>query len=536
METMRADRSRRRPAAAAIPVICLAAVQIVAGCAGGTDLAFEIDPDNPLASSHAAVESLSDSAYVAYLREGLRMVAEGNAWGERLLRFLDEQSRLVPLRRVESTHKDPPGKTFYLAVHPPNPRRPMFYYREEPRALMVPKIPIAQPMAGIILGHELQHAYDAIMQPQVTEKGTTNYAFMELNAYRLAIELANNHTGNAFQAELEKILEEKRYDRKGSYLLYPDRKARARLDALFGPPSPWELGHRTPIYVLGLTFAECENQVERIYATYAFHRRAGIPLPPPGAEWFARPKHAGRDLSSTPGEGIASPIDGKVAGLVEPALPGEKGHGLILEGAGEDEGRTIRILNLSSSLTAGTEVRRGEEIGRAEDPGTYLKGIRPHIHVEVYEQGRRKEAVAFVADRFPDRRETGPVYEGYRFEGSKPLERGFSFEAKREYRNAIEQFEEAQRYPLWEASTSIIYHYIARSHAALGEYEAAAAVQRKLVQRLEMELAYSEGSLPAPQLGLIGTVRDKEALEIWLDHQRRNLNAYEMGLDTLFVY
>ena len=61
-------------------------------------------------------------------------------------------------------------------------------------------------------------------------------------------------------------------------------------------------------------------------------------------------------------------------------------------------------------------------------------------------------------------------------------------------------------------------------------------MQRILVELLEKELTYAEGGLPHSDLGTIGAVPSYEVVEIMLNHHRRNLNAYEQGLDTVFVY
>jgi len=413
----------------------------------------------------------------------------------------------------------------------------MYYFQEDPKALMLPRIPIGQEIAGLIVAHELQHAYDALMFPELTEKGTTNYVIMELNAYRLAMALADNYTDGTFSQELLAGLENNEYKRRNKWVLVPKRSLLNRLDAFFGPPSPWEVGHRYTLFTIGLTYADCANQVERTWATYIFLRMGGVPLPPPGREWFSLPDHMGKDFLYSPGESIESPIEGHVIAHLSDRCINSEWRGMVIEGTGPDEGKAIRILGVDPGIELNIEVQRGEVIGTAQNPRKSFRGVSPHTHIEVYEEGKRTNPWKFLDERWPDRRETYPTRDGnYRSKGSKWLKKGFRFEEDRSYAEAIDCFQEALKWPWWELASTPIYHYIARCHASLGDFEAAANTQRILVDLLEMELEYAKGGIPDVELGVIGACADPDALEIQLGHHRENLDAYERGQDTRFVY
>ena len=453
-------------------------------CAGSS-LEFTLDPDAPLVGSHAAVESLSDSAYVAYIREGLKMVTEGHPWGERLVRFLDEKGKLTSIDQVMATSADPPGNSFWLAVHPPKPNGLMYYFRENPRALMLPRIPIGQVIAGLIFAHELQHAYDAIMFPDLTERGTANYVTMELNAYRLTVLLADHYTDGQFDQILRKGIENREFKRRRKWVLIPKRSLLNRLDALFGPPSPWEVSHRYPIFAFGLTYAECTNQVERNWATYTYLRMAGLPLPEPGSEMFYLPEQRGKDLACTPGESIESPITGQAVLHLQDRYPNSEWKGIILQGTGEDEKITVHILGIDATADVNAEVQRGDIIGVSQNPRASFTGISPHIHVEVYEDKRRINPWNLINERWPEMHEAYPTSSGnYKSKGSRWLKKGFKFEEDRDYASAIECYEEALNWPWWEVASTPIYHYIARCHTNLGNYREAVIAQQLLIHLL----------------------------------------------------
>jgi len=495
--------------------------------------------DAVTAYSHSIVEEMSDEEYISYAREALEMVAVGDAWGERILRFFDEQARYVDERQFRRIREDAPGGGFWLVPYVPEPGVFPYFFQKDPRALRLPRLPMNKVILGLILAHELQHAYDAQMWPALTEAGTSNYVMMEMNACRLAVALVDNYTRGRFMEVIREGIAEGAYDREYEVLLMPSKDLTRRLDELFDDPSPWEAILRYPLYIEGLNFAACHNQVERTYAMYALLLLDGRPLAPPGTEWGSRPVHQGIDLAFRRGESVPSPIEGRVQHQIhDEGLP-DTWSGIVIEGTGDDAGRTVRIIGLSPVLPVDAPVAPGELLGTVQDPREVWKGIKPHLHVEYYVNGMRQDPAWITNRRWTDRTFGHSLAADY-FLKTQDFERriseGSEAERARRYREAINHYQEARSLRIWDHSNLILLHYIARCRACLEEYEQAAETQRILVNRMEKELVYAEGGLPHPDLGTIGAVTPPEMLRIFLEQQRRNLNAYLQGMDTLFVH
>ena len=105
-----------------IPAAVLIAIPALESCAGGGSLGFAISPDAPLIGSHSALDAMSDQEYIAYVREAVAMVTEGDSWGERLLRFMDENSVYIPEREARRKRENPGEQHFWLTVYRPDPR------------------------------------------------------------------------------------------------------------------------------------------------------------------------------------------------------------------------------------------------------------------------------------------------------------------------------------------------------------------------------------------------------------------------------
>jgi hypothetical protein len=296
---------------------------------------------------------------------------------------------------------------------------------------------------------------------------------------------------------------------------------------------------RTATYVLALSYAACENQVERTYATFKVLGMAGGRLAPPGAEWYSRPKHMGEDLTCKVGEEVKSPIDGRIAALLSDGRARSEWKGVLIEGSGRDETKAVRILGIASGLDVGSEVSEGTVLGIAQNPRKSFKGIEPHVHLEYYIDGKARDPLQLVNERWKDRVKAYPMSGGYLFsdhKGAKLIAKGLKLEEERKYGEAIECFRESLDWAWFDLINTPIYHYLARNQANLKDYESAALTQEIMVGLLENELEYSEGAIPSADLGTIGACSNSDVLKIQLDHQRRNLNAYRLRLDTLFVY
>jgi hypothetical protein len=310
----------------------------------------------------------------------------------------------------------------------------------------------------------------------------------------------------------------------------PNDRGRARLDALFGPPSPWELDLRDVLYVTSLSYSQCHNPVERSYATAMFK----------GFDWiFGSPtyEHIGRDLAGEVGESIPSPVTGRVVRIEGPGTLKSPRQGLVLEGTGEDSTLTYRLLGIESDLVAGAEVEAGDALGELQDAKDVAKGAKPFFHIELYEAGKQVDPWDRISRIWPGRSDA----HAFRWaQGNrtlrKTLQKAFEAERDRDYEKAARLFRESLPEPWYESTNTEINHYLARSLANLGDFEGAAAVQREAVRWIEMELAYADGSLPDPELGCVGVAFSKRYLGVYLTHMKANLEAYERGQQTIYVY
>jgi len=466
---------------------------------------------------------------------------EGHPEGEGLLNYLEERAVAIEYRRLQQTRTSPPGRGFWFSTTRPEPGGPLFYFTFEPWAFIVPRIAMGRDFLGLIAAHELRHARDQERWQELMDLNSFHHVIMEQTAYQLTVDLADHCTDGTFSRLVNEGLAHREYKKENRLVLVPKRSLTFRFDALFGPPSPWEISLRTPCYILSLTYATCSSQLERIYATWAFLNWAGYRLDPPGFEWFTEVNHQGIDLRRAADETITSPLFARVERLIEDIAGGTSWQGLVLSGIGSDMSATVRILGIEPTVSPGQTVNIGDQIGRVQKAERIFKNIDPHLHVELYRHGTRENAdatLAFLEKRWDDRR---PITHGlYLYfqshRGLKMLRKAFRHEADRKYDQAAALFERARTEPWWDISPVPIDHYLARAHAAAGDFQAAAAVQEEFIDELVLLLAYSRGSPPGTELGTIGTCAPEILLATRLNHQRENLEAYRRGEDTIWVY
>ncbi len=476
------------------------------------------------------VEAMDDAEYWAYFYQGFAELVEGHGWGERLRDFLSMRASLASVKQIESTNARSRGNAFWVTIHPPSTSGLEYYYRDDLRAIYIPKIPIDPHFGGAIFAHELQHAYDRLMSPETEVINRVNNTFVEMTAYVLSRDLLDHYTKGALRETFRTILERREYKVTADILYRPDKKGRARLERLFGSPSPWETRLRDVLYATGLSYEAADNPVERSYATTLFK----------GFQWLdgaPSTEHAGRDVIAERGDDVRSLISGKVLSHVRPVHLDSEWTGIVIEGAGADSSFAVRLLGLIPTVDVGTELERGDVLGEVVAVDRSLRGVDPYLHIEVYRDGHREDPVKFLSERWPDSREAHPTY---RASGNtdlrKTLEKAFKAEKERDYEEAVEFFEKALPEPWFEVTNTDILHYLARSLVNMAEFERAEECQQLMVALLEKELAYAEGSLPDQELGSIARYMEPAALRIYLTHMKANLEAYRRDQQTVYVY
>ena len=113
--------------------------------------------------------------------------------------------------------------------------------------------------------------------------------------------------------------------------------------------------------------------------------------------------HQGIDLAFRRGESVPSPIEGRVQHQIhDEGLP-DTWSGIVIEGTGDDAGRTVRIIGLSPVLPVDAPVAPGELLGTVvgiidtpahpilqleSEAGEVLFPLAPALVREVREDGR----------------------------------------------------------------------------------------------------------------------------------------------------
>lgn len=247
------------------------------------------------------------------------------------------------------------------------------------------------------------------------------------------------------------------------------------------------------------------------------------------------PFHTGVDVFSKPGEKIYSMIVGKVIRIE--GAENVNWHGIIIKGSDDDSNYTVRILGIKPLIDVEAKVNVRTVLGIAEDPGIDFPGIKPYLHFELYQDGKRIDPTQFVVERLRGRSIIDPaIWIDYNSKINQLVNRAKNLEGERKYFEAINVYMEALKYPSWETTNTYILHYIADNYARLGKFTEAARTQKEMLQKLNYELEYSLGSLPNKSLGVIAAVNTEESLRVLIGNHLMNLKAYEEKKQTYIHY
>jgi len=247
------------------------------------------------------------------------------------------------------------------------------------------------------------------------------------------------------------------------------------------------------------------------------------------------PFHTGVDVFSKPGEKIYSPIVGKVTRIED----GENvnWHGIIIKGSDDDSNYTLRILGIKPLIDVEAKVDARTILGIAEDPSIDFPGIKPYLHFELYQDGKRIDPIKFVAERLRGRSIIdAAIGIDYNSKIIQLVNKAKNLGKEGKYFEAINVYMGALKYPSWETTNTYILHYIADNYAQLGKFAEAVKTQKEMLQRLNYELEYSLGSLPNKSLGVIAAVNNEESLHVLIGNHSMNLKAYEEKKQTYIHY
>ena len=257
--------------------------------------------------------------------------------------------------------------------------------------------------------------------------------------------------------------------------------------------------------------------------------------PTPGRIIDHSPFHTGVDVFSKPGEKIYSPIVGKVIRIE--GAENVNWHGIIIKGSDDDSNYTLRILGIKPLIDVEAKVDARTILGTAEDPSIDFPGIKPYLHFELYQDGKRIDPIKFVAERLRDRSIIdAAVGIDYDSKIIQLVNKAKNLGKEAKYFEAINVYMEALKYPSWETTNTYILHYIADNYAQLGKFTEAVKRQKEMLQRLNYELEYSLGSLPNKSLGVIAAVNTEESLRVLIGNHSMNLKAYEEKKQTYIHY
>lgn len=247
------------------------------------------------------------------------------------------------------------------------------------------------------------------------------------------------------------------------------------------------------------------------------------------------PFHTGIDVFSTPSEKVYSVIVGKILRIESDDKSGWRG--LTIEGTANDAKYTVRMLGIIPIVNEGSEVDLQTAIGVAQDPGTVFPGVKPYLHIEVYQDGKRIDPTNFIAARIKNRPIVHPAAKvGYNLKINDLIAKAKDLEKETKYLEAIDVYLEAMKQPVWETTATYILHYIADNYARLGNFAEAVKTQREMLKTLDYELKYSSGALPDKSLGVIAAVNTEESLRILIANHSANLKAYEESKQTYIHY
>ena len=95
-------------------------------------------------------------------------------------------------------------------------------------------------------------------------------------------------------------------------------------------------------------------------------------------------KHQGFDLIVTPGQKVYAPFKSKLIRQASPYNDDTRFTGVLLQGLDEWSSYTVKIFYMVPTVTIGSEIDRGDQIGQAQAISTkYGSSMLNHIHVEV---------------------------------------------------------------------------------------------------------------------------------------------------------
>jgi len=107
-------------------------------------------------------------------------------------------------------------------------------------------------------------------------------------------------------------------------------------------------------------------------------------------------KHKGLDVACHSGQKVLSPVDGIVTkvGFAYSKMYLSKNHYRFVE-IEVNENVRIRIFYIEPFVATGHTVLKGQWIGSQQALGGIYGGITEHIHIEFWDNGKRKNPIGF---------------------------------------------------------------------------------------------------------------------------------------------
>lgn len=111
-------------------------------------------------------------------------------------------------------------------------------------------------------------------------------------------------------------------------------------------------------------------------------------------------KHNGIDLEvAGEGYGVLAPFDGEFDRQADPYVGDSNYDGIQLKGTGKYEGLKVKIFYCKEDPIAdvkGESFKRGQRIATTQNISKkYSENMKPHIHVEVYDNGVRVDPMPY---------------------------------------------------------------------------------------------------------------------------------------------
>ena len=108
--------------------------------------------------------------------------------------------------------------------------------------------------------------------------------------------------------------------------------------------------------------------------------------------------HGGIDFLAEAGQPIIAPIGGVISRYARPYGDGHLGDcGLVIE-TPERDALMVKLFYVQPALPPGDAVEEGQVVGVATSLQRRYPGISDHVHVEVWQAGRRVDPVSFFTD------------------------------------------------------------------------------------------------------------------------------------------